>query len=66
MRSPGEKKRPSNVSVVGRLGRRRPQGQAKREERGHGREVVEVIGGERLWHAGNDFLVLWDVRIVDS
>ena len=66
MRSPGEQKRPSNITVVGRLGRRRPQRQVKREERGHGRGVVEGSGGERLWHAGNDFLMLRDVRIVDS
>ena len=52
--------------MVGRLGRRRPQGQAKREERGHGRGVVEGGGGERLWLAGNDFLMLRDERIVDS
>ena len=67
LRSPGEQKRHNNISVVGRLGRRRPQ----RDEEGRERTWQRSSGGEWwreivAWHAGNDFLMLRDVRIVDS
>lgn len=48
----GEQKRPSNNGVLGReVGRMRPQGQAKRGERGQGRGVVARDCGmrEMIW-----------------